>query len=74
MTRNFFVGRAQGYHTDELPWNLKMIPNRLVKYLAGGGMMAFGRTMEQDKRDRRQNRFLAAMGAIGTIYLILWAL
>ncbi len=74
MVNDFFVKPGHAYSTDELPWHLAMIPDRFVRYLAGGGMMACGRTMAQDKRDRRQNRFLAIMGVVGIIYLILWAI
>lgn len=72
MTKNFFVTPGHRRTTDELPWTVAEFSNRLIKYIAGGGMMAFGRTIEQDIRDRKQSRFLTAMGVVGTIYLILW--
>ncbi len=71
MTHDFFLKPGHAYTADKLPWKMVLIENRLVRYIAGGGMMAFGRTLEQDKRERRQNRFLAWTGAITAIYLIL---
>ena len=71
MTHDFFIKPGHAYTSDKLPWKMVLIENRLVRYIAGGGMMAFGRTLEQDKRERRQNRFLVWTGAITIIYLIL---
>ena len=72
MTKNFFVKPGHSEYAADLPWKVAEFSSRLIKYIAGGGMMAFGRTIEQDRRDYKQNRFLAAMGVDGTIYLILW--
>lgn len=44
---------------------------RLFHYLSGGGMRIFGRTLEQDVRERRQNRFLVAAGIAAVVWLCL---
>lgn len=72
MKQDVFLKPGHAYTSDKLPWKMMLIDNRLARYIAGGGMMAFGRTLEQDRRDMRQNRFLAAIAAVFTIYLILW--
>ena len=45
---------------------------RLVRYLCGGGMRAFGRTVEQEEADARRVRFLVAASALGVAWLWLW--
>ena len=37
--------------------------------ISGGGMRVFGRTVEQEEADARQNRFLWAMGAVFALWL-----
>lgn len=41
---------------------------KLFHYISGGGMRTFGRTIRQEIRSRRQNRFLVAV-AVG---FVIW--
>lgn len=47
---------------------------KLIHYLAGGGMEAFGRTVRQEEVLRRQRRFLSVAGllAVGWLALLLF--
>lgn len=56
----------------DVPWKVLDAPSKLYRYIAGGGMMAFGRTLNQDRRDYAQTKFLAAAGIVFLIYLTLW--
>ena len=42
---------------------------RLIHYLAGGGMMAFGRTVRQEEVLMRRKRFLAGAAVVVAIWL-----
>lgn len=44
---------------------------RFFHYLSGGGMRSLGRSVVQDERDRRQNRFLLVMGGLALCWLVL---
>lgn len=78
------VSAAHSYTRSSEPW--QMDPNtetrgrtssgkaygwRLFHYLSGGGMRVFGRTLEQDVRERRQNRFLVLAGVSVVVWLCL---
>lgn len=47
---------------------------KLFHYISGGGMRTFGRTISQEVRNRRQNRFLvlAALLAVAWICLLVF--
>ena len=45
---------------------------KLFHYISGGGMRVFGRTVEQEEADARQNRFLWAMGAVFALWLAFY--
>ncbi|MBR4523791.1 MAG: hypothetical protein IKO64_06125 [Kiritimatiellae bacterium] len=57
---------------SDVPWTVLDAPSKLCRYIAGGGVMAFGRTLDQDRRDYAQTRFLSAAGIVLIVYLILW--
>ena len=42
---------------------------RLVHYLAGGGMRAFGRTVRQEEVLMRRRRFFTVAAAIAALWL-----
>ena len=65
-----FVKSGHENENADIPWEFASIQNRLVKYIAGGGMMAFGRTVTQERRDRNQNRLFYAFGIFLVIDLI----
>lgn len=79
------VGDAHGYTRSSMPWRLDAKreseetaePGRrpgwkLFHYLSGGGMRAFGRTVEQEEADSRRAGFLAASAAVGAAWLFFW--
>ena len=43
---------------------------KLMHYIAGGGMVAFGRTVKQEEVRRRRKRFLAWSSAVGVAWLL----
>lgn len=44
---------------------------RLFHYISGGGIKAFGRTLRQDIRSRRQSRFLVVSAALFVAWVCL---
>ena len=64
---------AHSYTRSTCPWimeNHTSVYGRLIDYLSGGGMRAFGRTIRQEETRRRQRRFLA----FATFFAALWVL
>ena len=76
---------AHPYTRSKTPWVLE--ENRLAKgetsdgkkfgwrlfhYIAGGGMMAFGRTVKQDEVALRQSRFLAICAVLAAVWTVFW--
>ena len=47
---------------------------KLFHYISGGGMRTFGRTVQQEELNARQNRFLVAAGVAAALWLalLLW--
>lgn len=57
---------------EDCPWILgdeTSAYGKLVRYLSGGGMRTFGRTLGQERARRRQNRFLAFAAVLGIVWL-----
>ncbi len=68
------VADAHAYTRSRIPWELsehRSVYGKLIKYLAGGGMGAFGRTVRQEEVRRRQRRFLAASAVLAGAWLLL---
>ena len=76
------VKSAHAYSRSPTPWRLdayrqasgtttkgKKFGWKLFHYLAGGGMRAFGRTVEQEETAWRQARFLRVCGILALIWL-----
>ena len=62
------------YTRSESPWILGehvSVYGKLIHYLAGGGMEAFGRTVKQEEVLRRQRRFLSVAGLLAVGWLAL---
>ena len=62
------------YTRSRTPWKLDEHDppkSRLYRYLSGGGMRAFGRSVRQEEADEKRNRFLVAAGVFGVVWLIL---
>ncbi|MBP5285246.1 MAG: hypothetical protein ILO34_03965 [Kiritimatiellae bacterium] len=79
------VEDAHGYTRAKIPWQIdeyraasgqttkgRKFGWKLFHYLAGGGMRAFGRTVAQEERERRQNRFFALAAVLAAAWLALW--
>ena len=68
-------GDAHAYTRSDSPWIIdvpKTVCDRLVRYLSGGGMRAFGRTVRQEEIHERHRRFWIGAAAFGLLWLIFW--
>lgn len=78
------VQDAHDYTRSKEPWRLDAYRDahgettkgvrfgwKLFHYLSGGGMSIFGRTVEQEELNTRQNRFLATAAVLAAIWLAL---
>ncbi len=66
------VTDAHAYTREKVPWILrehKSVYGKLIHYLAGGGMSAFGRTISQEKAHQRHIRFFIVASVFGIIWL-----
>lgn len=66
------VGDAHAYTRSRSPWIMSehhSVYGRLIHYLAGGGMGAFGRTVRQEEVLMRRRRFLAGAAAVAAVWL-----
>lgn len=64
-------GDAHAYTRSSTPWILeehKSAYGKLIHYLSGGGMQAFGRTVRQEEIRRRHIGTWIAFG----VFLALW--
>lgn len=79
-----FVTDAHAYTRSRTPWLLDenraahgetttglRFGWRLFHYIAGGGMRSFGRSVRQEERAARQNRFLVWSGLLFAAWLAL---
>ncbi len=81
------VGDAHAYTRSKVPWRIDAYRDargetskgaifgwKLFHYISGGGMRTFGRTVQQEERSARQNRFLAVAGVAAALWLalLLW--
>lgn len=79
------VKSAHAYTRSPTPWRLdsyrgasgvtsdgKKYGWKLFHYLSGGGMRAFGRSVEQEEMSWRQTRFLRVCGILAIIWLWLY--
>ena len=67
------VTDAHAYTPSNSPWILgehRSVYGKLIHYLAGGGMEAFGRTVRQEEVRRCQIRFLTAAAALAVAWLL----
>lgn len=75
------VERAHAYTNSKVPWQLefdfadpkdpsKRAGGRLFRYLSGGGVGAFGRTIEQEERRWRRRRFLF----LAAVFALVWTI
>ena len=62
---------AHAYTRSKTPWLLESCREKLFRYLSGGGLCAFGRTVRQEESDAKRDRFLAAAAVAGVAWLVL---
>ena len=65
---------AHAYTRSKSPWIFsehRSVYGKLIQYLAGGGMVAFGRTVRQEEVRSRQRRFLASAAVLAAVWLAL---
>ena len=66
------VTDAHAYTRSRCPWIMeehRSVYGKLIHYLAGGGMVAFGRTVKQEEVRRRRMRFLVGASAVAAVWL-----
>lgn len=78
------VERAHAYTASKVPWQLEFDFGdegkdgsrrsangwRLFRYLSGGGMRTFGRSVAEEERLRRRRRFLLLAAASAGLWII----
>lgn len=82
---NSIVRDAHAYTRSRTPWLLDSSEAaregttaggkfgwRLFHYLSGGGLRAFGRTVEQEEADAKRVRFLIKAAVLGAVWLYFW--
>ena len=70
------VSAAHAYTRSKSPWIIeehKSVYGKLVHYISGGGMRAFGRTVRQEEVRHRQRRFLVEFAVLAVLWLVLLA-
>jgi len=68
-------GDAHAYTRSKSPWILSCRTSacgRLIHYISGGGMRAFGRTVRQEETRRRHVRFWIAVAAATVLWTVFW--
>lgn len=67
------VGAAHEYTRSKSPWIIsedKSVYGKLVHYISGGGMRAFGRTVHQEEVHRRHVRFCVEVAVFGVLWFL----
>ena len=71
------IDSRHAYTRSRTPWILsdyRDVYGKLLHYISGGGMRAFGRTVRQEESRRRQRRFLLFAAFLGVLWLLFYAL
>lgn len=69
------VTHDHAYTSVDIPWQMDDDGgDPLFRYLRGGGVRAFGRTIHEAVRQRRQSRFLTVFGVLAFLWILVWAL
>ena len=67
------VADAHAYTRSRCPWIIAehtSVYGKLIHYIAGGGMVAFGRTVRQEEVRRRRVRFLVGSSVVFALWLV----
>jgi len=69
-------GDAHAYTRSKSPWILSGSESergdKLIHYISGGGMRAFGRTIRQEEIRRRHLGVWAGVAVSAALWLVLW--
>ena len=69
------VREAHAYTRSDTPWILSDSSascGKLIHYISGGGMRAFGRTVRQEEIGRRHRRLFAVAIAFAGLWAVFW--
>ena len=69
------VGDAHAYTRSDVPWSIstaRSARGKLIDYISGGGMRAFGRTVRQEEIGRRHRRLFAVAIAFAVLWAVFW--
>lgn len=69
------IGSRHEYTRSRTPWILsdyRGVYGKLLHYISGGGMRAFGRTVRQEEARRRQGRFLLVAALLDAAWLLFY--
>lgn len=67
------VADAHAYTRSKSPWILsehKSVYGKLIHYISGGGMCAFGRTVHQEEVRKRHIRFIVEAAVFGVVWFL----
>lgn len=67
------VPDAHAYTRSKSPWiiaNSQSTCGRLIHYISGGGIRAFGRTVQQEEASHRQSVALSIIGIISVVWAV----
>jgi len=68
-------GDAHAYTRSKIPWVLSehdSVYGKLIHYLSGGGMRAFGRTIRQEEIHRRHIGFWIVVAVLMLLWTFFW--
>ena len=71
------VGDAHAYTRSKTPWILDehvSVYGKLIHYISGGGMQAFGRTVRQEEIRRRHVAFWTVAGVLAGLWVVFWVI
>jgi len=66
---------AHAYTRSKSPWILSehvSVYGKLIHYISGGGMRAFGRTIRQEEIRRRHVGVWVAVASAAALWLLFW--
>lgn len=69
------VRDAHSYTRSDTPWIMDdagAVYGKLIHYISGGGMRAFGRTVRQEEIGRRHRRFAVVAIAFAVLWTLFW--
>lgn len=67
-----FRADAHEYTRSKTPWILESCKSKLLRYLSGGGLSVFGRTVGQEEARDRHFKFLVKAAVFGVVWLLLY--